>query len=184
VHQFAKTASSRELFLYDKGMANYFAGTAQYPYHISVGAVVMNKDGKIVSHHFKEFKGVADCYILMRETIEPNESIEQALHRGLMEEFGITARLLHHVGSRSSTFTSREGIPIHKTTLYFAMELMTFQEDKRLADDREAHSSIEWHEPEFLIQQIRAKSEQMGEGSITEADIIERVVKGKRDEHV
>jgi ADP-ribose pyrophosphatase YjhB (NUDIX family) len=164
---------------------NYFAGTAEYPYHISVAAVVMNSEGKIAAHHFKEFKGIPDCYILMRETIEPNESLEQALDRGLMEEFGVTARLLHHIGSRNSVFTDgATGASINKTTLYFLMEMATYNEDSRLAGDREADSSVEWHEPSFLIKQIRAKAEQMGEGAITEADIIERLSRGTTNEHV
>ena len=54
----------------------------------------MNEKGEVCCHHFftKDLKGywadekLDDFYILMRETLKPNETLERALERGLMEE--------------------------------------------------------------------------------------------------
>lgn len=89
-------------------MKNYFQGNSKHPQHISVGAVVLNDKNEICCHHFDsrinkfigywKDNGLEDFYILMRETIEPNETLEHALHRGLMEEFGVEAELLDYIG--------------------------------------------------------------------------------------
>ena len=74
----------------------YFQGNYLHPQHISVGSILMNEKGEVCCHHFftKDLKGywadekLDDFYILMRETLKPNETLEHALERGLMEEFG------------------------------------------------------------------------------------------------
>ena len=76
---------------------NYFKASKENPYHLSIGAVVLNGEGKILCHHFESLtlKGETfkDFYILMRETIEPSETIEACLERGLREEFGCKAEI-------------------------------------------------------------------------------------------
>ena len=76
---------------------NYFQSSQEFPFHISVGAVLRNKQGEIACHYFDTFshlgESAEDFYILMRETIEPNETIEKALARGLKEEFGAEAQI-------------------------------------------------------------------------------------------
>jgi hypothetical protein len=108
-------------------MANYFQATKERPYHISIGAVLRNQEGKVAAHYFDNFSlpgfgDADDFYLLMRETIEPGETIEMALARGLMEEFGATARLQKYIGSIVARFP-KEGVIIEKTTLYFLCEL-------------------------------------------------------------
>jgi hypothetical protein len=87
-------------------MRNYFQSNTEHPYHLSVGAVVMNEKGEVLVHHFVRSDlpgywpdlGINDFYILMRETIHPGENLEDALHRGLLEEFGATADLVDYIG--------------------------------------------------------------------------------------
>jgi len=82
--------------------SHYFQGNKEHPQHISVGGIVVNDQKQICAHKFHEdqlapyLEGEnigADVYLLMRETVDPNESLENAFHRGLMEEFGIKAKL-------------------------------------------------------------------------------------------
>src|SRR5262245_37707257 len=66
---------------YSLSMVNHFQRSKEYPFHISIGAILLNKDKKIGCHYFKkiavpEFGFFEDFYILMRETIEPGETIE------------------------------------------------------------------------------------------------------------
>jgi len=110
----------------------YFQGNSLHPQHISVGAILVNEKGEVCCHHFftKDLKGywadekLDDFYILMRETIEPDESLEHALHRGLQEEFGATGELVDYVGAIKSTFMHKE-VEVEKTTLYFLCKLVT-----------------------------------------------------------
>ena len=102
-------------------VSNYFKGSKENPYHLSVGAVVFNEENKICCHYFKRatlrkvFENFTDFYILMRETMEMGESIEQALHRGLMEEFGIIGDIITYLGSIKGSYPLGE-VSIEKTT--------------------------------------------------------------------
>lgn len=161
---------------------NYFQGTLEHPYHISIGAVVKNEEGKICCHYFDTLtiRGSVfeDFYLLMRETIEPNESIEICLHRGLMEEFGMKANLKTYIGSIVSKFEVREtGIFIEKTTLYFLCDFVSIDQSLRKTDDVEAKSEIQWVDPEVLIVHMREQRERLGREDIDESAIIETFLK-------
>jgi len=62
---------------------HYFVGQKKSPFHLSVGAIVMNGKTEIYCHHLLNVRGKMDAYLLMRETVEPNETLENALRRGL-----------------------------------------------------------------------------------------------------
>jgi hypothetical protein len=157
-------------------MSNYFAGTSEHPYHLSVGAVLLNDQGEVAVHRFRHFHDLDDYYMLMRETIEPNESIEQTLARGLMEEFGATATLKYFLGSSTGVFLSSTGVTIHKTTLYFALHMLTFDEARRKPDDREKDAINEWHPIPFLIEKITDQAAKLNK-SDSEADILKRLTR-------
>jgi len=164
----------------------YFQGSKNHLQHISVGAVMRNTEGLVRVHHFpKEIAfgfwksvGVTDFYILMRETIEPNETLEQALQRGLAEECNSVASLDDYLGAIVSTAYSKsdsEGNrPFQKTTLYF---LCTYQKDagaRRDMGDEEGQSELEWKTPEELIPLMHAQKERFGRDDIDESAILER----------
>lgn len=160
-------------------MENYFAGNALHPYHISIGAILRNNKGEVACHHFlPEDDNVADdFYILMRETLEPHETVEQALARGLMEEFGATATFGQYMGSLLSWFERPEakGIQIEKTVLYFLMDLVDYDDAKRMPTDREMHAINEWQMPAFLIKKIQARSKRIGKTGPDESIILQRL---------
>ena len=83
-----------------------FKATQEWPYHLSVGAVVLNERNEILVHYFDEFgydeAKLTDFHILIRETVEPGESIGAALDRGLSEETGARAELVHYIGQLES----------------------------------------------------------------------------------
>jgi hypothetical protein len=163
---------------------NYFQGNSQHPQHISVGAVVLNDKSEVCCHHFDttkgEFKGywkdqgLQDFYILMRETIEPNETLEQALHCGLMEEFGIEAELIDYIGSIQSHFESK-GITIEKTTLYFLCKLKNQDLTKRSSGDVEYESQVEWQTADFLIPRMKEQARIYGRTDVDESPILEKI---------
>ena len=152
-------------------MQNYFGFSSNNIYHLSVGAVLCNGEGKIGVHHFGKSKG--DFYILMRETIEPNETIEAALARGLREEFGATATLSRYLGSIASNFPDSHGRTIHKTTLYFAMDLQNLGAWPK--GDGESDGALEWHDPKFLIKAMKSQVTRLQREDWDESAVLERL---------
>lgn len=80
-------------------MKNYLRKNKKFPCHYSVGAIVLNEENKIMCHYFSEISGIRNFHLMMRESPKINEPIEITLHRGLMEEFGAEAKIIHYVGS-------------------------------------------------------------------------------------
>ena len=142
----------------------------------------MNEKGEVCCHHFftKDLKGywadegLDDFYILMRETIKSNESLEQALHRGLKEEFGATGEIIDYAGSIKSTF-KHKGVDIEKTTLYFLCKLIDQDVSKRPTDDIEHKSIVEWQKSGFLIPLMKKQAVKFGRTDVDESSILEKI---------
>jgi 8-oxo-dGTP pyrophosphatase MutT (NUDIX family) len=116
-------------------------------------------------------------YIPMRETIEPNESVEQCLARGLMEEFGIEATLRAYLGTIISHYPMLSaGVTIEKTTLYFLCDLVSSDISKRKPDDPESDSEIFWLKPEELIIKMKEQGQRLNRSDIDESPALERLL--------
>lgn len=160
----------------------YFQGNSQHPQHISVGGILVNEKGEVCCHHFftKDIKGywteegLDDFYTLMRETINPGESLESALHRGLMEEFGAVGEIIDYVGSIKSHFKHKD-VEVEKTTLYFLCKLINQDLSKRSGEDIESKSAIEWQKPEFLIPLMKNQTLKYGRTDVDESSILEKI---------
>lgn len=133
-----------------KAASRFFQATKKQPYHLSVGAVLFDQKGLIACHHFQEILGQKDVYILMRESMENDETPFMTLQRGLKEEFGATAEPVAFLGSLSGKLPHTR-LPFEKTTLYIACKLINWNPAERDLNDLEATSTIEWLEPELLI---------------------------------
>lgn len=132
----------------------FFQASQKNPYHLSVGAVLFNQQGEVACHHFKEILGHKDIYILMRESMEDNETPLTTLHRGLKEEFGATAKPIAFLGALSGFLPDRV-LSFDKTTLYVACQLINWNSGERNSEDPECSSTIEWLEPNSLIKIMR-----------------------------
>jgi 8-oxo-dGTP pyrophosphatase MutT (NUDIX family) len=160
----------------------YFQGDHKHPQHISVGAILLNGKKEVCCHRLqtKNLRKYlpdekdTDLYILMRETIHPNESLEEAVHRGLMEEFGVTAKLVDYVGSIESKFKDH-GVEVQKTTLYFLCSFISQDITKRKAGDIEAESDIEWKNIDELILIMKKQAELFERTDADESPILERL---------
>jgi hypothetical protein len=131
-------------------VAPFFQANSGQPYHLSIGAVLFDQNGRIACHHFREVFGHKELYILMRESMENNETPLMTLHRGLKEEFGATAEPVAFLGCLSG-YLSDPNLSFDKTTLYIACRLIAWNPDERDHDDPEGGSTIEWLEPSVLI---------------------------------
>lgn len=164
-------------------MPNHFQSTKEYPFHISIGAIVINSEGKVCCHFFEsiaipDFDNFKNFYILMRETIEPNETIEECLSRGLQEEFGVVASIRHYVGSIVSRFPlTKNGPEVEKTTLYFLCDLISFDENMRNKNDPESGSEIVWIEPSLLISKMKEQALRLKREDADESKILEGLLR-------
>lgn len=150
--------------------------TPEYPFHVSIGALVVNDNSEICVHHFDtleigEYKA-DDFYILMRESPDGDENYLQTLERGLLEEFGMRAKPVHYIGSLQESLVFKN--TQEKTTLYFLCKFVTQDETLRSRDDPESHTSIEWHDTDFLIKKMIEQGKKYPKYSIDEHEIVER----------
>lgn len=137
-------------FLFPAQNKPFFQASQKQPYHLSIGAVLFDQNGRIACHHFNEILGHKDIYILMRESMEDNETPLTTLCRGLKEEFGAEALPIAFLGSLSG-YLPDPRLPFEKTTLYIACKLIKWNPEDRDLADPEAGSTIEWLEPDMLI---------------------------------
>lgn len=161
----------------------YFQGNKDHPQHVSVGVILVNEKGEICCHHFTKslIKGywadedIGDFYLLMRETIHPDETLEHAAIRGLMEEFGAIATIEDYIGSIVGRFR-HEGVEVEKTTLYFLCRLASQDLSRRSGDDIESKTDVEWHAPAKLIPLMRKQSARFGRTDVDESEILGRAL--------
>ena len=162
-------------------MINDFQRSEQYPFHISIGAIVVDKNNNVGCHYFDKheipgFGVFEDFYLLMRETIEPRETIEGCLGRGLVEEFGVNAKIRHYAGSIVSRFQLTKGGPtVEKTTLYFLCDLISIDESKRRLNDPESGSIIKWLPLNDIIKFMKEQRVRIGREDADESTILEKV---------
>jgi ADP-ribose pyrophosphatase YjhB (NUDIX family) len=152
------------------GQNNYFRSTKERPFHISVGAVIFNDKGELLCRHFTNYQGrPMDIYILPTETLEQNETLEQALHRGIHEEVGAKADIKGFLGPLVGFAINGDKV-FEKTVLFFLMQVKEVYTP--LYPDEDGTSTIEWHTPEFLLDQIQYMPEDIIHSVLNESTII------------
>lgn len=154
------------------------------PFHVSVGAVLVNEEGKICVHKNTTTSmpenwahilgGLTETYTLMRETVENGETLEEAVRRGLQEEFGAEAEVEKYLGSLTATILTGNSKPWQKTTLYFSARLI--KQGARPMEDDDSHSTLEWHTPSFLIEKMVAQGRDSNREDLDESMILKSYV--------
>lgn len=158
-----------------------YTKTKTNPFHISVGAVLTNNDGDICCHHFDDSVdivrqlGVEHLYLLIRETVEEGESLPEALHRGLREEFGAEGDISQYLGSIVSHFPYK-GVDVQKTTLYFHVNCTEFDPAVRDESDPESVSEIIWMSPEELVAKMTQQAKRLDRDDLNEAEAVKRYI--------
>lgn len=157
---------------------HYFVGQKKSPFHLSVGAIVMNGKTEIYCHHLLNVRGKMDAYLLMRETVEPNETLENALRRGLGQEFGMKAKIVGYLGSVTSSFKNWQGANIQKTTLYFLCKPIGMPKIVKHMESHYGERSVrEWENASFLIRQMKRQARVLKRSDFDESEIVARAVK-------
>lgn len=160
-------------------MRNYYQASVEQPFHLSIGAVPV-RNGKIMCLHFKELGPYKNFYVLPTETVEQGETIDQTLHRGLLEEMGVTCKIKNFLGSAiypGIWFTEiSKPTNVVKTVLYFLVEVENYDESKRLKGEIESDTDI----TEFdLVDLQRVMEEQSMRIPVKEVNQIEILLRAK-----
>jgi ADP-ribose pyrophosphatase YjhB (NUDIX family) len=155
------------------GDMNWFQGTHLRPYHLSVGAVVVDVHGKVACQHVARFGRYRDLYLLMRETVEMGERLEEALTRGLREEMGLGVEISAYLGSLVSHFP-RGRANVEKTTLYFLCRFVGLDPRGRDESDPDSGNEIEWHRIEWLIHRSHAQGQRWSRTDFDESLVLSR----------
>ena len=159
---------------------NFLNQSVESPTHISVAAVLQNTEGKILCHFFKkedlphESEGKSDLYLFMRESLHLNESLETAVSRGLMEEYGAEGKVIDFLGTIVSHFPSSDNatVTIEKTVLYFLVDLISLDETKREAGAVESRSQLLWLAPDDLLEKNQTQAARYSRTDIDDSKII------------
>lgn len=153
----------------------FFQATKQRPYHLSIGAVMFDDQGRVACHHYAIAFGHKDVYILMRESMENEETITTTLHRGLKEEFGAVARPVAFLGAQSGIIPGSK-YPFEKTTLYVVCESLECDPSKRDMNDPESASTILWMQPDELISLMQKQGERCKRIDLDESEMVKRAL--------
>lgn len=132
-------------------MTNIYQFTKNWPAHLSVGCVLLNQKNEVALLHFAADTKYGkmfgrEFYLLMRETIEGDESLKTAVNRGLMEEMGARGYIVAFLGSVQSDIHEElaGGLAMRKTTLYHLASLEEIDDSKRKPNDEEKDANIVW----------------------------------------
>jgi hypothetical protein len=152
------------------------------PYHVSVGAVLFNDKFEVCVHRCTQsmvpdrYKWLTDgldiMYTLMRESLENDEPLEAAVHRGLAEEFGAIGEIEKYLGARIANVTTPNGFGFEKTTLYHAVRLCELGE--RDPEDEEGFSELVWVPVVELLGLMKEQATKTNRSELNEVEVIER----------
>jgi len=154
-----------------------FKATSLNPYHLSVGIVLIDSEEKIVCHYWKEKNDYKYFYSLIHETVEEDESLEEAISRGLDEELGAVYENLIYIGSRVSSDVwkfDHKPVEVEKTVVYFKANLVSYNLDQK-SEDWESDSEVLHVEKQTLIQKFEKQYAKFHLERFNEAEILKRI---------
>jgi len=160
---------------------NFLRHSKINPYHLSVGAVLMDAKGDVIVQYFKEapegapgeYKEMHEVHQLMRETPEVGESLWETLHRGVQEEFGAKGEVLCFLGSREEPFKG-DSYSIIKTTVYFLVRVSSLNIEERIDVDIESQSEIVTLPIDDCILKMKEQYERLKIPTLNESGIVVR----------
>lgn len=161
----------------------FYMHTLPQPFHLSVGAVLFNEKREICVHRFTTSNipaklqflagGLATFHLLMRESLENNETLQEAVHRGLREEFGATGRIERYLGAVVCDVVT-EKHTFQKTTLYHAVQLQSLGERPQV--DEESQTDMEWHTARELLTLLQRQETLTGRQELHESVVVKRFI--------
>lgn len=157
---------------------SYYQGALNKPAHLSVGAIVYNKEDETFGYLLKKLDGYS-IHNLMTKTVMPGETMEETLERGLLSEMGAKGDIMTYIGSLQSTDTwwADIGKPteVEKTTVFFLIELTNYAEsDRDQKDASEGTSEVGFKSYEDLYTAFEQEYEKYKHDFFNFAPLLKR----------
>ncbi len=159
-----------------------FLHSDRQPFHLSVGVLVYRADGRMLVHYHAEAavrgQRYRDLYVLVRESVEDAETLEEAVHRGVREETGASVVVHAFLGDLHERWTIADGADHdwQKTTVYFLVELTEWDPGRRDPNDPEAGSNLLWLEPRELELKLDDTARRYPQMETGEGEIVRRAL--------
>lgn len=161
---------------------NIYKNSVRFPYHLSVGVVLINKAKQVCCELYPqktvlEITGhEREIYTLIRETVETGEDLESAAIRGVREEIGIQANLIGYLGSQEDLVEEKDKT-FTKTTVYFLAELQDELNLPTIGEDDTVKFKIIWLSLDEAISFMQKQSTDLTRRDLNESKILERAKK-------
>lgn len=158
-----------------KNQGNYYGATPDRPYHLSVGAVVLNADNDVICLHYPSIDGIKDIYKLPTGTVHKGETLEDTLHRRCREELGCSVKIITFLGTQITrdVWWGELGTPtpMEKSVMFFLAKAVT--EDSKLTTADENYE-VKTKGFSFLIESLQTLKVKDGMRDFNQAEMIIR----------
>jgi len=161
----------------------FYQYSSEEPYHVSVGAILFNDSFEICLHRFTTSEmperlqflagGLDEYYHLVRETLEGNESLHDAVLRGVYEEFGADGVVEKYLGSKID-IVETPTTEFEKLTMYHSVKLTELGERPKI--DEENETIMEWHSPQSALEIYKTQASKTTRPELDETVIIKRFI--------
>lgn len=141
----------------------WLRGDKNNPFHLSVGQVAEDSNGKIALIQKPDGKKT-----LPRETTYLLEPYDQALTRGADEELGVKVQTVRYLGALITHFDREPKVTVEKTTLYFHTKASA--KTVRKLEEDEAEDTVLWISPKEALDLLSQREN-------PESEIVKRFLK-------
>jgi 8-oxo-dGTP pyrophosphatase MutT (NUDIX family) len=109
----------------------------------------------------------------MRESLEDGETLQEAVLRGCLEEYGATGVIEKYLGAKIDIIVTPTK-DFQKCTLYHAVRLTSLGE--RTGTDAEKTTELEWYSPTDLLMLLDRQCAQTTRPELDEREVIRRFI--------
>lgn len=95
----------------------HLRGEAHHPWHLYVGVVLSDKEGKIAIVEDPD-----GTLVLPRETVDSDDSLVRLIHKLILDQVGVVPEVRMYFGSKTIPFDRYDGTTTQKTVLYFSAQ--------------------------------------------------------------
>lgn len=160
---------------------NYYQAKPNKPFHLSVAAIIIDDNNEVLCQHYNQLNSWNNIYWLMHSTVNPYETLEQALSRGLAEENGISAKVITFIGVKdykSNWFGEiNQETEVTKSIAYFIVKYLG--EDKSLIniENPGSKSNLEKLSISEAKQKMKSQALKYNNLELDESGMLERAEK-------
>jgi sorbitol-specific phosphotransferase system component IIA len=161
-----------------KNIGNYYGATPDRPYHLSVGAVVLDENNNVVCLHYPNIDEITDVYALLNKTVKPGETLEATLNRGAQLELGHEIEIITFLGTQetSDIWWEELGNPtkMEKSVMFFLAKTTNATPETAKEENEEEKREVISKSFDFLIEKMKTQPLKDGMRDFNQSEILRR----------